>query len=80
MGKEGKGRGTGGGGWEMKRYSAQGRAREPRGGDPLLGLAPRPAERGAAAYLLRAPTTDRRGDNHARTYAHSCRKAADITR
>lgn len=43
MGKEGKGRGTGGGGgvggWEMKRYSAQGRVQEPRGG-PLAGAGP----------------------------------------
>lgn len=81
MGKEGKGRGTGGeveAGWEMKRYMAQGRAGAL--GDSSPRLAPRLAERRTAAYLLRAGTTDTSEDNHVCAYAHSCRKAADITR
>lgn len=88
MGKEGKGRGVGGGGerevegrgcgWEIKRYMAQGRAGALGDSSPRLG--PRLAERRAAAYLLRAGTTDTSEDNHVRAYAHSCRKAADITR
>lgn len=86
MGKEGKGRGARGErgvegrgcGWEIKRYMAQGRAGALGDSSPRLG--PRLAERRAAAYLLRAGTTDTSEDNHVHAYAHSCRKAADITR
>lgn len=70
----------GGGGLGDEEVFGSGEGAGASGGDPSLGLAPRLAERGAAAYLLRAPATDRSGDRHARTYAHSCRKAADITR
>lgn len=79
MGKEGKGRGMGGGcDREIKRYVAQGRAGALGDSSPRLG--PRLAERRAAAYLLRAGTTDASEDNRVRACAHSCRKAADITR
>lgn len=67
-----------GGGREIERYTAQGRAGAL--GDSAPRLAPRLAERRTAAYLLRAGTTDTSEDNHVRAYAHSCRKAADITR
>lgn len=81
MGKEGKGRGTVGrveAGWEMKRGRALGRARAL--GDSSLRLAPRLTERRTAAYLLTPVTTDTSEENHVRAYAHSRRKAADITR